>query len=228
MHTAAPAHQPRWAAPPPHSSSSSPAKPHRHRPVTDQEEQHVYVLTLRLSPSLHDPLNALRSRYFPSHRLKVPAHLTLFHALPHSRLSEILSDLEDVARGTAPFEVTSGQAFLLGKNGVAVSPGKGTAEGAQVHAQLRERWEPFLSKQDAKDFKAHWTVQNKVEEWEAVQGCFEDVKRWAKEEGARGTADGLELFRYERGYWRPEREFTFEGGRKQPEAAFASSDCPPL
>ncbi|GAA6038946.1 hypothetical protein JCM8097_000587 [Rhodosporidiobolus ruineniae] len=202
-----PPRQHRWPAPHPDQHS----KPHRHRPVTQQEEEHVYVLTLALSPSLHDPLNALRTRYFPSHRLKVPAHLTLFHALPHSRLADVVEDVKAVARRTRPFEVKTAEAFLLGKQGVAVAPGTGKNEGAKVHAELRERWKDFLSKQDSKNFHAHWTVQNKVDDEEEVKATFEEVKRWAKEEGATGTADGLELWRYEYGRWLPEAEFKFGG-----------------
>ncbi|GAA5983096.1 hypothetical protein JCM11641_004911 [Rhodosporidiobolus odoratus] len=210
---------PRWPAPPSSSSSHSAAaatpgqhgKPHRHRPATAHAEQHVYVLTLRLSPSLHDPLNALRTRYFPSSRLKVAAHLTLFHALPHSQLCEIVEEIQEVAGRTRTFEVKTGGVFMLGKQGVAVSPGKGTEQGAAVHAALRAKWASFLSKQDAKDFKAHWTVQNKVDDEEEVKQTYAEVGKWAKEEGAQGVADGLELWRYDRGHWVPEREFAFEG-----------------
>ncbi|GAA5921473.1 hypothetical protein JCM3775_003065 [Rhodotorula graminis] len=196
--------QPRWQAPP-HGQT----KVHRHRPKTSREEEHVYVLSLRLSPPLHDALNTLRTRYFPAERLKVPAHLTLFHALPHSQLERVCADAQRVASATSPFVVTTGRAFLLGKNGVAVAPGVGTEEGASVHAQLRERWEPFLSKQDAKGFKAHWTVQNKVDDEDKVLAAFDEVRDWAKDEGAEGQANGLVLWRYDRGYWRFEREFLF-------------------
>ncbi|GAA6000379.1 hypothetical protein JCM10207_007987 [Rhodosporidiobolus poonsookiae] len=221
MHTAAPAagpsqshgHAPpprsRWQRPPPGQAT----KPHRHRPVTDTEEEHVYVLTLRLTPSLHDPLNELRTHYFPPHRLKVAAHLTLFHALPHSKLASIVDDTAAVAAETAPFRVTTGRAFLLGKNGVAIAPGEGTEEGAAVHARLREKWEGFLSKQDAKAFKAHWTCQNKVDDEEKVLQAFEELKRWAKEKGAEGEATGLVLWKYVWGKWEFEKEFGFEGKR---------------
>ncbi|BGP38355.1 hypothetical protein JCM10450v2_002304 [Rhodotorula kratochvilovae] len=223
MHTGAqapvPPHGPPGTAPPP-SSASRPqprwrrpepgqAKLHRHRPATAHEEEHVYVLTLRLSPALHDALNALRTRYFPPERLKVPAHLTLFHALPHSELDSVCATAADVARRTRPFEVTTGGAFLLGKNGVAISPAQGTDEGARVHAELREKWAHFLSKQDAKGFKAHWTIQNKVDDEEKVKAAYAELRAWAEEHGAKGEANGLVLWRYNRGRWVFEREFVF-------------------
>lgn len=194
---------PQWRAPHPDH------KPHRYRPTTKHAEEHVYVLTLRLTDSLHETLNRLRTRYFPPERLKVPAHLTLFHALPHSEMATITSTADEIAGETRPFEVTTGRAFKLGKAGVAISPSRGTDEGAHVHAQLRKRWEPFLSKQDAKGFKAHWTVMNKVDDEEKVETAFRELCEWAKQEGAAGQADGLVLWRYNHGRWEFEREFPF-------------------
>ncbi|GAA5826613.1 hypothetical protein JCM3770_006305 [Rhodotorula araucariae] len=195
---------PRWRRPPPGQT-----KVHRHRPVTAHDEEHVYVLTLRLTPALHDELNALRTHYFPPGRLKVPAHLTLFHALPHSELDSVCATVADVSRRTRAFAVTTGEAFLLGKNGVAIAPGQGAAEGARVHAELREKWARFLSKQDAKGFKAHWTIQNKVDDEVKVKAAYNELREWAEGHGAKGEANGLVLWRYDRGHWVFEREFVF-------------------
>lgn len=200
--------KPQWRQPHPDH------KPHRYRPTTKHAEEHVYVLTLRLSNSLHDTLNALRTKYFPPERLKVPAHLTLFHALPHSEMDAIVGTAQEVAERTPPFEVTTGRAFKLGKAGVAISPEQGTEQGAAVHAALRERWSDFLSKQDAKGFKAHWTVMNKVEDEEKVDAAFREVQDWTRERGASGQADGLVLWRYNHGRWEFEREFAFSSGAR--------------
>ncbi|GAA5949846.1 hypothetical protein JCM21900_004222 [Sporobolomyces salmonicolor] len=198
--------RPQWQRP-----QDSNAKLHRYRPTTTSAEAHVYVLTLRLSSSLHDPLNALRSRHFPPHLLQVPAHLTLFHALPHSKLDDVAAALETVAAKTAPFRVTSGAAFRMGSQGVAVSPGEGAHEGAQVHGELRTAWAGFLSKQDAREFRAHWTIMNKVGDEDKVARAFAEVRQWAEREGAEGEADGLVLWRYAHGKWVFEREFVFAG-----------------
>lgn len=199
--------RPQWRQPHPDH------KPHRYRPTTKHAEEHVYVLTLRLSDSLHETLNALRTHYFPPERLKVPAHLTLFHALPHSEMDTITGVARQVASETTPFEVTTGRAFKLGKAGVAISPDRGTQDGAEVHAALRERYEPFLSKQDSKGFKAHWTVMNKVEDEEKVDAAYADLQQWTKEKGAAGQADGLVLWRYNHGRWEFERDFPFAATR---------------
>lgn len=167
------------------------------------------MLTLRLSDSLHDTLNALRTKYFPPERLKVPAHLTLFHALPHSEMEAIVGTAKETAEQTPPFEVTTGQAFKLGKAGIAISPAQGTEQGAAVHAALRERWSEFLSKQDSKGFKAHWTVMNKVDDEEKVDAAFREVQDWTRSRGASGEANGMVLWRYNHGRWDFMRDFAF-------------------
>lgn len=64
----------------------------------------------------------------------------------------------------------------------------------------------FLSKQD-KSFKAHYTIQNKVDEEGVPERTLEEVRR--EFEGSRGTVDGFSLFRYDRGYWRHVEDFMF-------------------
>ncbi|GAA6062118.1 hypothetical protein JCM10212_000872 [Sporobolomyces blumeae] len=186
----------------------------RHRPVTDHDEQHVYPLTLRLTRSLDNPLNDLRTKYFPRDRLKVAGHLTLFHALPHSRLNDVKDVVQDVTRTTAPFRVRVGNVFKMGPQGVAIDPDERAIErGRTVHGALRSEFEPFLSKQDAKAFRAHWTIMNKEGDPDKVERALEEVKEWARTEGKdkEGVADGIVLWRYDHGNWVFEQEWSFEG-----------------
>ena len=74
-----------------------------------------------------------------------------------------------------------------------------------IYNDLKEKWEDFLSKQD-KSFKAHYTVQNKVEEG-VPQRTLEELQK--NFEGSRGQVDGLSLYRYDRGYWRHTKDFMF-------------------
>ncbi|GAA6007797.1 hypothetical protein JCM11491_003967 [Sporobolomyces phaffii] len=198
--------KPQWHAPrDPH------AKVHRHRPGTHGDELHVYPLTLRVSRALHDPINALRTRYFPAHRLKVPAHLTLFHALPHSRLADVKQTAHDVAQRTRVFSVSAGRVFQMGDQGVAIDPAAGTEEGKRVHAALREDWSGFLSQQDAKAFRAHWTIVNKENDKAKVEKALHECREWeANGEPKEGEADGLVLWRYNHGEWVFEQEWDFQ------------------
>ncbi|GAA5831098.1 hypothetical protein JCM3766R1_006234 [Sporobolomyces carnicolor] len=199
-------HKPQWHAPRDHNS-----KVHRHRPATKSAEQSVYPLSLRVSPSLHDPINQLRKRYFPAHRLRVDAHLTLFHALPHSRLDDVKQTLDRVARETRAFKISAGKTFKMGEQGVAIDPGVGTAEGKDVHARLREDWSEFLSQQDSKPFRAHWTIMNKEDDKEKVETALREVREWEAQGGSKeGEADGLVLWRYNHGEWVLEKEWDFQ------------------
>ena len=81
-------------------------------------------------------------------------------------------------------------------------------EAKVICEELRGRWEGFLSKQD-RGFRAHYTVQNKVDEEEVIERTLEEVKAF---EGSTGTVDGLSLYRYDKGYWRHERDFWFAKG----------------
>lgn len=81
-------------------------------------------------------------------------------------------------------------------------------EAGEIHERLREKWAGFLSKQD-QSFRAHYTVQNKVEKDNAERTLQEVRGTFRGEEGGLG---GLVLYRYDRGFWRDEREFEFGGG----------------
>lgn len=74
----------------------------------------------------------------------------------------------------------------------------------EIYRDLKERWEGWLSRQD-KSFKPHYTVQNKVERDVAVR-TSKEVESLGE---LKGVVDGLTLWRYDRGYWKHEREFMF-------------------
>jgi len=101
--------------------------------------------------------------------------------------------------------------FKMGDQGVAIDPDKGVVEGKQLHAELRKDWEGFLSKQDQKSFKAHWTIMNKEEDKEKVEKVLQECKEWQEKEGPKeGEADGLVLWRYNHGEWVFEQEWDFK------------------
>jgi len=89
---------------------------------------------------------------------------------------------------------------------------EGGRESKKVYEELRGKWRGFLSKQDDGGFRAHYTVMNKVEDESVVEGAMEEIR--ASWKGDRGVCEGLVLWRYDRGWWRLEREFQFGGGRE--------------
>jgi len=177
------------------------------QPNTDDVEENVYVLTLQTSEEMSEKMQALRGKWFPEHKNKVPAHVTLFHALPRSQIIQVSESLERLSRRTKCFDVATGR-VLKRQNGVAVGLGKGEQEVERLFGEVKDQFLDCLSVQD-KSFKAHWTVMNKEDDSKRVDDAFMDV------EGAgvvKGVAKGLVLWRYEKnGTWSFEREFGFLG-----------------
>lgn len=173
-----------------------------HTANTAQEEEDSYILALHTDPEHHKRVTALRTQYFPPKLNKLSAHIALFRALPGSQLATIEADISAAAEKQAPFPIATGNAYLLG-HGVAIDANAPPATG--IYDGLKEKWEKFLSKQD-KSFKAHYTIQNKVEDG-VPQKTLEELRKTF--EGSRGHVDGLSLFRYDSGYWRHTKDFMF-------------------
>ena len=56
----------------------------------------------------------------------------------------------------------------------------------------------------------HWTVMNKVEDQDKVGEAYEELTKW-NGIGMEGTAEGVMLWRFDRGYWRFVRTYHFGG-----------------
>ena len=107
---------------------------------------------------------ALRRAHFPPERNQLAAHLTMFHHLPPSLADELKRRLAEETRGVRAPEARLMAPYSLGK-GVAYridSPGL-----AAVRARLAEAFVGLLTPQDAAGWRAHVTVQNKVEPGQA-------------------------------------------------------------
>ncbi|KAF4543135.1 RNA ligase/cyclic nucleotide phosphodiesterase [Lasiodiplodia theobromae] len=181
-----------------------------HQPRTSQEESDVYVLTLDTTPSLSQPLTALRDEHFPIHLNHTSAHLTMFHALPGSEMTGIVAALQEHCRNTRPFKLTTGAPFRM-KRGVGISV-QASKAAQRLHKELQRRWAEMLSAQDQQGWRPHWTVQNKVDDEAAVEKTMDQVQH--EFQGAEGLAKGCTLWRYESGgRWKFERGFDFGSGK---------------
>ena len=174
-----------------------------HTPNTDQPEDETYILTLRTDHEHHKTMTALRNQYFPPRLNKLSAHMALFRALPGSHLPKIKSDILAQCSRQQPFKIhTTGLSRL--SHGVSINVMAPKAEN--IHKEFKSKWQGFLSKQDG-GFKAHYTIQNKVE-----KGVSEKtLKKVEREfEGSEGWGEGLTLWRYDRGFWRHEEDYMFQ------------------
>jgi 2'-5' RNA ligase len=161
------------------------------------------ILTLALDDETSGRIDALRRRYFPPERNKIPAHVTLFHHLPGGDLPDVEQSLTAACGKTAPFSV-----IIAGIRNL----GRGTALGVESPRLLRLRgalaavFADHLNAQDRQSYRPHVTIQNKVspEAARALQGELE-----ASLEPLQGEAVGLDLWRYLGGPWDAVRRFDF-------------------
>lgn len=104
-------------------------------------------------------LDSQRRAHFPPERNVLPAHCTLFHHLPPSAGDELNHRLAEEARAGPP------KARLAG----VISLGRGVAyriesgDLAAIRERLADAFAGLLVPQDAAGWRAHVTIQNKVD-----------------------------------------------------------------
>lgn len=149
-------------------------------------------------------LEGLRRANYPPERNRVPAHLTLFHALPPSLEEEARRQLSIQARGAAPRASIAGIMDLGG--GVAFRVISDDLD--QIRAELAEHFHGALTSQDGPGWRPHVTIQNKVPNRQARELIAQ------LEQGFRprplGVA-GLSLHRYLGGPWEKIGSYRFRG-----------------
>ncbi|MFC7474305.1 2'-5' RNA ligase family protein [Dankookia sp. GCM10030260] len=160
------------------------------------DEAAPLILTLGLDAETQSWLESMRRAHFPPARNLVPAHVTLFHALPGEHLVETVSVLAAEASSLPPSRVRVGPARSLGR-GVALEIGAPVV--AALRDRLAERWRPRLTAQDRQRWRPHATVQNKVspERAQALLLSLDALLPAPRE----AQAEALLLWRYRGGPW---------------------------
>lgn len=153
------------------------------------------ILTLGLDAETQSWLEALRRTHFPPARNLVPAHVTLFHALPGEEAAAIRAVLAEECAALPPSRVRVGPPRSLGR-GVALeiaAPAIG-----RLRARLAERWRAWLTAQDRQRWRPHATVQNKVAP-EQARALLAVLTAMLPVREAQ--AEALLLWRYRGGPW---------------------------
>jgi hypothetical protein len=191
------------------------------QPKTQAPDENTYILTLLTDAPHHNRMTALRRNYFPKHLNKLEAHITLFHALPESKLhASVVPHVKAVASETRSLPIVASRVERLGKGGIAIFVPKnspGDLGIKKVYRQLQGPWrkEGWLSVQDsAKRLRPHYTVMNKVEDESQVEVAVRELEKRFAEGGDEGVVEGLGLWRYERGWWKWVEGFRFDSGGK--------------
>lgn len=162
------------------------------------------IVTAELGPADQTWLDRLRRAHYPAERNQLPAHLTMFHALPPSAESELRTRLARLASAHPPKASCEGVMNLGG--GVAFRIVSEDLDA--IRGELSDAFHGMLSAQDAGGWRAHVTVQNKVAPKVAreLMGELEKVFR------PRPIAiAGLGLHRYLGGPWERLASYPFRG-----------------
>ena len=162
-----------------------------------------FILTLEMDGEAFAALDALRRRYYAPERNLVPAHITLFRALPGERGREINAFLAQIASAQKQIDIPAGDAKAM-EHGVAIflhSP-----QLAALRQELAREWWPWLGDEDKAGFRPHVTVQTTLDEAEAsrTRRAIAATFRLPRIKGV-----GLHLWRYRGGPWDSERVFRF-------------------
>lgn len=164
------------------------------------------IVTADFAPADLAFLDGERRAHFPPERNILPAHLTLFHALPPSVETELRRRLAQAADREPPRAMLAGLRSL----GSGVAYAIVSAELDDVRAELAEAFKGCLTAQDAQGWRAHVTIQNKVSSGTA-QALLADKQRDFHPRPLGLAA--LALHRYEGGPWQFVQRWTFRGAR---------------
>jgi 2'-5' RNA ligase len=162
------------------------------------------ILTLKLDQKTFSYFDQLRQQHFPPERNFLPAHITLFHALPGDQESSIQQTLQQFCSQTSVLSLAFPKLRFLGK-GVAVKVD--CPELVQLRQQLAKNWNGWLSRQDQQGYRPHITIQNKTTAETARQLYDQLVNEWQPFEG---SGEGLLLWYYKGGPWELVDEFAFK------------------
>ena len=118
------------------------------------------IVTAHLDDASFARLDGLRRRHFPAQLNRVPAHISLFHHLPGAEADAVAADVSRRCRVRQPFDLAPNGVRFLG-HGVALA--YESPELAGLRGELARDWDRWLTPQDRQGFKAHVTIQNKVD-----------------------------------------------------------------
>lgn len=149
-------------------------------------------------------LNDLRRRHYPPERNQVPAHLTMFHALPPSTEQEVRHLLAALATRRAPRAFIAGMINLGG--GVAFRIASDELDN--IRAEIADRLTGLLTAQDQAGWSAHVTIQNKVPPRDA-KILIHALENQLDMRPIRIA--GLGLHKYLGGPWETLRSYSFRG-----------------
>ena len=156
------------------------------------------LLTLQLAEPAQSVFQALRTRHFPVARNLVPAHVSLFQALPGAGRVEIVRVLQAVQASRPPILLEPPRALGRGVAFPLASPALLALRARLAEAWSAQPWSGEMTRQDRERFRPHVTVQNKVTP-ELARETLEQLRQGFVPWSTEGVA--LLLWRYLGGPW---------------------------
>jgi hypothetical protein len=152
------------------------------------------IVTAEIAQGDFSWIEGLRRAHYPPDRNQVPAHLTMFHALPPSSETELRARLGRIVRRPAPSASVAGLMDLGG--GVAFRIV--SADLDEIRDELAADLHGLLGAQDSGGWRPHITIQNKVAP-RAARALKESLERNFRQRPL--AISGLGLHRYLGGPW---------------------------
>lgn len=160
------------------------------------------IVSADFAPADFAWLDALRRAHYPAERNQLPAHLTMFHALPPSALTEAKGLLSRLVRRPPPQALVAGLMDLGGGVAMRVI----SDELDLLRREIADHFHGCLSAQDSAGWRPHITIQNKV----APRTARALIARLSKDFAPRPLAiAGLSLNRYLGGPWESVASYRF-------------------
>jgi hypothetical protein len=160
------------------------------------------IVTAEIAQGDFSWLEGLRRAHYPAGRNQVPAHLTVFHALPPSAEAEICGRLARIVRRSPPAATIAGVMDLGG--GVAfriISP-----ELDRIRDELADGLHGLLISQDSGGWRPHVTIQNKVAP-KVARALKDSLERQFRPRPL--AVSGIGLHRYLGGPWERLADYRF-------------------
>lgn len=162
------------------------------------------ILTLKINQEATVYFTGLRKLHFPAERNYLDAHLTLFHHLPGNEPA-ILEAVKTVCAKQMQMLLQVTQVVSIGA-GVAF---KLECEALkQLHKNLQQQWQTWLTPQDKQTLWPHITIQNKVDRQTALN-LQQELNRDFKAFEIQGL--GFTFWEYLGGPWQMLQTLKFEG-----------------
>lgn len=149
-------------------------------------------------------LDRLRRAHYAPERNRLPAHLTMFHALPPSAETEMRSRLAGFAKARPPSARIEGVMDLGG--GVAFRIASDNLD--RIRDELSHDLRGVLGAQDSGGWRPHVTIQNKVAP-KVARALIADLEREFRPRPL--SISGLSLHRYLGGQWETLATYPFRG-----------------